>query len=242
MWFDPVGVEQATAEAVARHKARRFDEGGTWSSTSARGSAATALALAESSRVIAVDLDAGMGRRTLWNAGVYGVADRVMAVRGRAESFPIPSGARVHVDPDRRAGGRPRAKGLADYVPGLDVLLGGSRPTPRGGALKLGPASDFEAHFGGPGFEIEVVSLGGECKEATVWFGDLAGRESAGGPPACRAGRPGPTSTARWARPRRPGRSAPGRSTPTRAWSARACSTGSPPRMGSGGSSPGSTC
>ena len=28
MWFDPVGVEQATAEAVARHKARRFGEGG----------------------------------------------------------------------------------------------------------------------------------------------------------------------------------------------------------------------
>ena len=24
MWFDPIGVEQATAEPVARHKARRF--------------------------------------------------------------------------------------------------------------------------------------------------------------------------------------------------------------------------
>ncbi len=46
--------------------------------------------------------------------------------------------------------------------------------TSRGGAIKLGPASDFEAHFGGSGFEVEVVSLGGECKEATVWFGDLA--------------------------------------------------------------------
>ena len=28
MWFDPVGVEQATAEGVARHKARRFDDRG----------------------------------------------------------------------------------------------------------------------------------------------------------------------------------------------------------------------
>src|SRR5262249_22449444 len=42
------------------------------------------------------------------------------------------------------------------------------------GAIKLGPASDFETHFRDPSFEIELVSLDGECKEATVWFGELA--------------------------------------------------------------------
>ena len=115
-----------------------------------------------------------MGRRALWNAGVYGVLDRLMAVQGRAESFPIPGGARVHVDPDRRAGVGKRARDLAGYVPGLDVLRRIATEA-RGGALKLGPASDFQAHFGGPGFEVEVVSLAGECKEATAWFGDLAG-------------------------------------------------------------------
>ncbi len=177
MWFDPVGVEQATAEAVARHKALRFADGeGGLVVDLCSGIGGDTLALASANRVIAVDLDAGMGRRTLWNAGVYDVAGRVMAVQSRAESFPIPSGARVHVDPDRRAGGRPRAKGLADYAPGLDFLRKLTTTT-RGGALKLGPASDFEAHFGGPGFEVEVVSLGGECKEATAWFGDLASPE-----------------------------------------------------------------
>ena len=177
MWFDPVGVEQATAEAVARHKARRFAGAeGDLVVDLCSGIGGDALALAESGRVIAVDLDDGMARRATWNAGVYGVAGRMMAVRGRAESFPIPSGARVHVDPDRRPGGRPRAKGLADYAPGLDFLRGLSSRS-RGGALKLGPSSDFEAHFGGPGFEVEVVSLGGECKEATAWFGDLASPE-----------------------------------------------------------------
>src|SRR5262245_44248813 len=39
---------------------------------------------------------------------------------------------------------------------------------------QLGPASDFGRHFGGEGFEVEVVSLAGECKEATVWFGAAA--------------------------------------------------------------------
>ena len=174
MWFDPVGVEQATAEVVARHKARRFEEeGGGVVVDLCSGIGGDSLALARSNRVIAVDLDPGMGRRTLWNAGVYGLDDRVMAVRGRAESFPIPGGSRVHVDPDRRAGGRARARTLGDYAPALDGLLD-LASSARGGALKLGPSSDFEAHFGGPGFEIEVVSLGGECKEATAWFGDLA--------------------------------------------------------------------
>jgi hypothetical protein len=173
MWFDPVGVEQATAEAVARHKARRFEAGGLVVDLCS-GIGGDSLALAASNEVIAVDLDAGMGRRTLWNAGVYEVSDRVMAVQGRAESFAIPVRARVHVDPDRRAIGPKRARSLVDYTPGLDFLQ--RLPTlSRGGALKLGPSSDFEAHFGGSGHEIEVVSLGAECKETTLWFGDLAG-------------------------------------------------------------------
>ena len=178
MWFDPIGVEQATAEVVARHKARRFGAVGVVVDLCS-GIGGDSLALARSNEVIAVDLNPGMGRRTSWNAGVYEVADRVLAVQARAEAFPIPRGARVHVDPDRRSSGPRRARSVGDYVPGLDDLLRISS-TVRGGAIKLGPASDFEAHFGGAGFEIEVVSLGGECKEATVWFGDLAASEVRG--------------------------------------------------------------
>jgi THUMP domain-like/RNA cap guanine-N2 methyltransferase len=171
MWFDPVGVEQATAETVARHKARRFADGNLVVDLCS-GIGGDSLALAGSNPVIAVDLDAGMGRRTLWNAGIYEVDDRVMAVQCRAESFPIPDGSRVHIDPDRRAGNRSRARSVVDYVPGLEYLLGLTTSTV-GGALKIGPASDFQAHFGA--HEIEVISLGGECKESTVWYGDLMG-------------------------------------------------------------------
>jgi len=174
MWLDPVGAEQATAEVVARHKARRFAERGGPVFDLCSGVGGDALALARSNEVIAVDLDGGMGRRTAWNAGVYDVADRVEARQGRAEDFPIPPGARVHVDPDRRASGPRRANAVRDYAPGVATLLG-LAGSARGGAIKLGPASDFEARFGGPGFEVELTSLGGECKEATAWFGDLAG-------------------------------------------------------------------
>ena len=176
MWLDPVGAEQATAEAVARHKARRFAAAGGPVVDLCSGIGGDALALATSSEVIAVDLDEGMGRRAAWNASIYGVGDRVAIRRGRAEEFPIPPGARVHVDPDRRARGPRKANAVRDYSPGLAGLLALASSS-RGGAIKLGPASDYEAHFGGRGFEIELISLGGECKEATAWFGDLARRE-----------------------------------------------------------------
>ena len=40
------------------------------------------------------------------------------------------------------------------------------------GAIKLSPAADFSTHFAGSNVEIELISLRGECKEATVWFGE----------------------------------------------------------------------
>ena len=41
-----------------------------------------------------------------------------------------------------------------------------------GGGIKASPASNFGGKF--PHAEIELVSLEGECKEATIWFGELA--------------------------------------------------------------------
>ncbi len=170
LWLEPVGLEQATAERVARHKARRF-AGGLVADLCA-GIGGDSVALAVSARVLAVDADQGMARRVRWNAEVYEVEGRLAPIRARAESFPLPSKALVHIDPDRRAGAARRARSVFDYVPGFDFLQS-LRRTARGGAIKLGPASDFAAHFDSPAFEVELISLGGECKEATVWFGDL---------------------------------------------------------------------
>lgn len=175
MWLEPTGLEQSTAEAVARHKAARFQGVGGVVVDLCCGLGGDALALGAVAAVLAVDRDAGMARRARWNAGVYGVGDRVAAIRADAGRFGLPGGARVHIDPDRRArGDGRRARSVDDYEPGLPFLLGLSRRCP-GGAIKLGPASDFERAFGGEGFELEVVGLSGECKEATAWFGDLAG-------------------------------------------------------------------
>src|SRR5207253_4549 len=56
-------------------------------------------------------------------------------------------------------------------VPGLETL---ARLMAEfgGGAIKCSPASNFGGKF--PRAEVELVSLNGECKEATIWFGELA--------------------------------------------------------------------
>lgn len=170
MWFERTGLEQATSESVARHKARRFSGRAEIVFDLCCGVGGDAIALAAETEVVAVDADQGMCRRTLWNAGIYNVRDRVIAVRSRAEGVLIPDRAWVHVDPDRRAKDSNRARRLEDYVPGLEFLL--TLPHQAvGGAIKLSPASDFDRHFPSERFEIELLSLDGECKEATIWFG-----------------------------------------------------------------------
>jgi hypothetical protein len=173
MWLDPVGVEQATSELVARYKAMRFRVCPIVVDLCA-GIGGDTLALADHAQVVAVDLDPGMGRRLRYNAGVYEVADNVLAVQARAESFPIPPGARVHLDPDRRFDRDRRARALEDYAPG-PAFWASLIDRVAGGAIKLSPAADFARLFPpGSGCEINLISLRGECKEATVWFGELA--------------------------------------------------------------------
>lgn len=167
MWFSRTGLEQATTEAVARHKAQRF-HGLVWDYCCGIGS--DAIALAGHAQVIAVDQDPAACLRTRWNAEACG-APAVAAVCARVEELADRSGL-VHVDPDRRAARQSRVVRIEDYVPGYDFL---QRLTGEfeGGAIKLSPAANFGGKF--PGCEIELVSLDGECKEATVWFGALCG-------------------------------------------------------------------
>lgn len=170
MWLERTGLEQSTAELVARHKARRF-EGAV--ADLCCGIGGDTLAFGERCHVVAVDIDPGMCRRTLWNARAYGAADHVAVVTMRAEQFSVPHGMLVHTDPDRRARAATRARSVSQYAPGLDFLHSLIKTT-HGGAIKLSPASDFDAHFPRDSVEIELISLDGECKEATVWFGSLA--------------------------------------------------------------------
>jgi hypothetical protein len=169
MWLDPVGLEQATSEVVARHKAARFPRQVIVDLCSGLGG--DALALAEQGEVIAVELDWARCQRLRWNSRVYGVEDRLLPCRGRAERFEFSRRAWIHIDPDRRTVGAGRSLHIEGYCPGPEFLNALTRKAP-GGAIKTGPASNFNRWFSEPRFETEVISFHGECKEATIWFGD----------------------------------------------------------------------
>jgi hypothetical protein len=169
MWFDRKGLEQATAEAVARHKAERFS--GDMLDLCC-GIGGDALALASRARVTAVDFDPVNCQRAEWNSEVYGVSSNLV-VDCRDVTTVAVDGRLVHLDPDRRQSGQ-KAVRLEDYAPGPEYLQQ-LMQSAAGGAIKLSPASNFVGRF--PEAEIELISLRGECKEATVWFGSLAGAE-----------------------------------------------------------------
>ncbi|GDX93005.1 methyltransferase [Planctomycetia bacterium] len=170
LWLSRTGLEQATAWDIARHKAHRF-AGCEHVFDLCCGIGMDAAALTHVAPVTAVDQSQAMVLRTTWNheilGGPHALQTQCQDVRGRDWT-----GTFVHADPDRRDGRERPTKRLEQYLPDLSWMqqLVGSA---RGGAIKISPASNFQQKF--PGCEIELISLHGECREATVWFGELSG-------------------------------------------------------------------
>ncbi|MDP1796619.1 MAG: class I SAM-dependent methyltransferase [Planctomycetaceae bacterium] len=169
IWADRVSIEQSTAELVAQHKAKRFNAT-TWDLCCGMGG--DAVAIAAQTDVTAVDSSPAMCLRTLWNGELYGVAERLQVRCADVHTLPGDVCGLVHIDPDRRPFSSGRMSRVEDYVPSLDFLLV-LMSRVDGGAIKVGPASNFGGKFGP--VETELISLHGECKEATLWFGSLMG-------------------------------------------------------------------
>ncbi|TWT57398.1 Mg-protoporphyrin IX methyl transferase [Thalassoglobus neptunius] len=174
MWFDRTGLEQATPEAVANYKAARFENcaGPIFDLCCGIGSDSIAIA-SIGKEVTSVDMSEAACLRTRWNAEAHNVDERIETICSDVQQLKTDLQF-VHCDPDRRAMGK-RSIRLEDSSPPLEFLKE-LIDRCQGGAIKLSPASNFGGKFDDA--EIELISLNGECKEATVWFGDLAGEEN----------------------------------------------------------------
>lgn len=169
MWFDRTRLEQATQELVARHKAQRFAAcSGQTVLDLCCGLGADAIAIARHARVRAVDMSPLATWYTQRNAEAYEVASQIETIVSPVESIPV-AGQFVHLDPDRRTQGQRQVR-LEFGSPALPYLQELTQ-TAAGGAIKVSPASNFGGKF--TGCEVELVSVHGECKEATIWFGQL---------------------------------------------------------------------
>ncbi len=169
MWFSTKGLEQATSEAVAAHKAKRFS-GTVQDFCCGIGADSVALAM-QGCNVSSVDLSPVCCLMTSWNVAAHGISDRVKPICSDIADVVSRDGL-LHIDPDRRPVEWRRVRRIEDCQPGLPVLLELIDEF-RGGAIKLSPASNFGGKFAN--CEVELISLDGECREATIWFGDLAG-------------------------------------------------------------------
>jgi hypothetical protein len=166
MLFTRDALEMATGETIARWRAKRF-ESCDFVADLTCGIGGDALALAQNSTVIAVDRDPlalGMARR---NAKVYEVEERFLAVCADARQWrPLVSA--FWIDPARRSEGK-RLRNGEDLLPPLPEALDWARSVQRAG-IKLSPAFDWEPYAGEA--EVELISDGGECREAVLWLGD----------------------------------------------------------------------
>ncbi len=157
LWWTGPALEQATSHEVATHRARRFTGPVTDVCCSVGGDL---LTLPDGSR--GIDTDEARLLLAAENARVLGRTVH-LALADARDLSPV---GEVFADPARRSGGRrvfdPRA-----YAPPLPVILGWDRCTSLG--VKVAPGIPDEAVP--PGFELEVVSLRGEVKEAVLWGG-----------------------------------------------------------------------
>ena len=193
MWFDRTRLEQATQEIVARHKAQRFAAcAGKTVLDLCCGVGSDAIAIARQGigegdafrlgplhsfeermsnvpiTIRAVDMSPLATWYTQRNAEVYGVASHIETLVSDVEKVDI-AGQFVHLDPDRRTQGQRQVR-LEFGSPGLPYLQALTKSA-AGGAIKVSPASNFGGKF--TDCEVELVSVHGECKEATIWFGQL---------------------------------------------------------------------
>src|SRR5262249_16460465 len=106
MYFTREALEQATSEAVARHRAKRFAAFGHVADLCC-GIGGDALALAATGATVdAVDSDPLRVLMAESNAAALGLTDRVRVHIGDALTVPLPEAKAAFADPARRADGR----------------------------------------------------------------------------------------------------------------------------------------
>ena len=168
MFFTRPGLEQASAEVVARHRAPRF-AGRAPLADLCTGIGGDLIALAATGETLAVDRDPVHLRMARLNAEAYGLADRVRTAGTDVRHADLTGVAGVFVDPARRAADRRFRTGHSE--PPLNWCLGLAGRVPAVG-IKLAPGLDTALLPAG--WEVEFLAVGRELREATAWSPALA--------------------------------------------------------------------
>jgi hypothetical protein len=175
MWFTREGLEQASGEAFARHRAARYAAAGCRRIIDLCSGIGGDLAqLAVGRAAIAADLDPVHSRLAVLNAAVYGATD-VQAVRADVRTLRLEraGSAAAFADPARRdpATGRRFAPGTAEPSLAWCLALAGRLPS---GMVAIKAAPGLPLDLVPAGWEAEFVATGRELREAVLWSPALA--------------------------------------------------------------------
>jgi hypothetical protein len=167
MWFTREGLEQASAEPLARHRAARYG-GFDLVADLCCGIGGDLSALAPGRTALAVDLDPVHLRMARENAAVHGAGEVAVACADVA-GLRLPASLAVFLDPARRAAGRRLP--ATESRPPLGWCLGLAA---RVAAVGIKAAPGLPLGRVPPGWEVELLADRRELKEAVLWSPSLA--------------------------------------------------------------------
>lgn len=167
----PRAFEQSSSEECARRK----DISGCRLLDLTCGLGIDTIAFAEHfASVVALERDEALAEVVRYNLTLLGI-DNVEVVTTAAEEYVMDTDERfdwVFADPDRRSDKGNKMVCLEDCSPNIATLLPHLQRISRRIGLKLSPLFDVDEAFRlFRGAEVEVVSLGGECKEVNIYTG-----------------------------------------------------------------------
>lgn len=171
MFFTRPALEQASAEVVARYRARRYEAAGVQSVADLGcGIGGDAIALAAQADVTGVEWDPVRLAMAQENARVYGVAHHFHPLQADLLELPPLPVEGIFADPARRDESGRRFYSVHDYQPPLSFIEQWRATIPQAG-VKISPGVDYtelpaEA-------EVEFISVSGEVREGVLWFGGL---------------------------------------------------------------------
>lgn len=168
MYFTQAGLEQATSGPVAAHHATRYRAGMRVADLCC-GIGGDLRALAAEHAVLAVDRDPLTTAIAAANMAALGLSNRATVICDDVTTIDLKGYDAAFLDPARRTAER-RVFNVAEYQPPWSFIaaLAG-----RIGNVGVKVAPGIPHALIPPGAEAEWVSLGGEVKEAALWFGAL---------------------------------------------------------------------
>lgn len=168
MYFTRAGLEQATSEVIARHRATRFEEVSRMADLCC-GVGGDLIALADRREVLAVDRDPLHLRMATLNADAYGVAGAVTAVRADVRDVDLNDINAVFIDPARRAQGHRMRAGDSEPPLSWSTSL-----VDRVEAVGIKAAPGIDRGEIPAGWEVEFIADQRDLKEAALWSPALA--------------------------------------------------------------------